>query len=55
VTKILFKERRINITQADLDERKDIAKKALEESKKENNNFSVSQAKFKDSYADIFI
>ena len=55
VTKIIFKERRINITEADLAERKDIAKKALEESKKENNNFSVTQARFKDSYADVVI
>jgi len=55
VTKIIFKERRINITEADLAERKDIAKKALEESQKENNNFSVTQARFKDSYADVVI
>ena len=55
VTKILFKERRINITEADLSDRKNIAEKALEESIKENNNFSVTQARFKDSYADVII
>ena len=55
VTKIVFKERRTQITQKDLDQRKDIAKKALEESKKEKSNFLVLQAKFKDTYPDILI
>lgn len=55
VTKIVFKERRIKITQADLDARKEIAQKAFEESNKQKNNFSVTQAKFKDTYADVLI
>jgi len=55
VTKILFKERRTSIEQKDLDERKEIAIKALEELKKSKYDFWVTQAKFKDSYADVLI
>ncbi|MDQ7023691.1 MAG: hypothetical protein Q9M97_09450 [Candidatus Gracilibacteria bacterium] len=55
VTKILFKERRISIIQADLDERKEIATKAFDELKKSKYDFSVTQAKFKDTYADTLI
>lgn len=55
VTKIIFKERRASITQEDLDERKDIATKALNESAVSKYNFSVTQAKFRDSYADVII
>jgi len=55
VMKILFKEKRITITQKDLDERKEIADKVLEESTTSNYSFSVTQAQFKDNYADILI
>jgi len=50
VTKIVFKERRTKITQADLDERKKIAKKAFEQKQKSKYPFSVLQAQFKDNY-----
>jgi hypothetical protein len=53
VTKILFKERRTSIEQKDLDERKEIAEKAFKTYKESRYGFSVTQAQFKDSYADI--
>lgn len=55
VTKIIFKERRTITTEADLEERKNIAVKALDESITSKYNFSLTQAKFKDSYADVSI
>jgi hypothetical protein len=36
-----------------LDKRKDIATKALKEAEHSKYNFSVTQAKIKDSYADV--
>lgn len=53
VTKIVFKERRGEITQKDLDERKNIAQKTFEETQKSKYNFSVIQDKFKDTYPNI--
>jgi len=53
--KIVFKERRIDITENDLKERDNIAIKSLNELKKSKYNFYVTAAKTKDTYPDIEI
>jgi len=55
VMKIVFKERRIDITENDLKERDNIAIKSLNELKKSKYNFYVTAAKTKDTYPDIEI
>ncbi len=53
VVKIVFKERRKEITKKDLELRQEIAKKALEELKKSKYNFFVTANKYKDTYEKI--
>lgn len=55
VVKIEFKERRTDITDADLQERKDLADGALEEVMEENAIFSVTADKYKLSYENVVI
>jgi len=55
VMKIVFKERRTEVTQKDIEDRKDIAIKSLEELKNSKYNFYVTAAKVKDTYPDVEI
>jgi len=55
VMKIVFKERRTEVTQKDIQDRKDIAIKSLEELKNSKYNFYVTAAKVKDTYPDVEI
>jgi hypothetical protein len=50
VMKIAFKERRTSVTDADREERKNIAVKALEEAQESRYDFLVTQAQFKDAH-----
>lgn len=53
VMKIEFKEARKEITQADLDERQNLANQLLEEVKTSSYDFSVTQLKYKDTYENV--
>lgn len=53
VMKIEFKESRKEITQADLDERQNLANQLLEEVKTSSYDFSVTQLKYKDTYENV--
>lgn len=55
VMKIEFKEARNEITEEDLKQREEIAFNLQQEAKNSNYNFSVTQAKYKDSYENISI
>lgn len=55
VMKIEFKELRTEITQEDLDQRKQIAHDLLSEAWQSEYDFSVTQAKYKDTYENVTI
>lgn len=55
VMKIEFKEMRTSVSQKDLDQRKQIAVDLLKESKESKYDFSVTQAKYKDTYENVEI
>lgn len=53
VMKIEFKEARKEVTQADLDERQNLANQLLQELTESNYDFSVTQLKYKDTYENV--
>lgn len=53
VVRIEFKERRTQITDQDITERKELAQKALDEFKSNTYDFSVVATKYRDSYENI--
>jgi len=55
VVKIVFKEKRGKITQADLDERKNIANQALVELNDSKYNFFVTANKYRDNYEKVSV